>query len=68
MVMDGPVERSVFSALLVLPSYCNVPDFDSHYVLCITVWEFNSGKFLDPVSAGLVLEDEDRCTHHGVRS
>jgi len=23
----------------------NVPDFDSHYVLCITVWELNSGKF-----------------------
>jgi len=25
---------------------CNVPDFDSHYGLCITVWESNSGKFL----------------------
>jgi len=30
------------------PPYANqssVPDFDSHYVLCITVWELNSGKF-----------------------
>jgi len=26
--------------------FCNVPNFDSHYVLCITVWELNSGKFL----------------------
>jgi len=24
----------------------NVPDFDSHDVLCITVWELNSGKLL----------------------
>jgi len=23
----------------------NVPNFDSHSVLCITVWELNSGKF-----------------------
>jgi len=29
----------------------NVPDFDSHYVLCITVWELNSGKFQDVQSS-----------------